>query len=65
MLVLTRRLEERIVIDDSVVVTILRIDGGRVALGFEAPSDVRIFRQELLNPNVPFTATAEATAIRQ
>ena len=47
MLVLSRKLGEKIYIDDSIAVTVVRIDGNRVALGFEAPHDVRIMRSEL------------------
>lgn len=47
MLVLTRRLKERIVIDETTVVTVLRIDGDRVRVGIEAPREVPIRRAEL------------------
>jgi carbon storage regulator len=63
MLVLTRKLDEGIVIGDTVVVTVVRIKGDRVMLGIEAPSDVRIFRQELLTPTVPSVVEAEPTAV--
>jgi carbon storage regulator len=47
MLVLTRKINESIIIADSIVVTILRIDGGKVRLGIEAPANVHILREEL------------------
>lgn len=47
MLVLTRKTEEKIRINHNIVITILRIDGGRVRVGIEAPSEVPIVRGEL------------------
>jgi carbon storage regulator len=48
MLVMSRRPGERIVIDNSIVVTILRTARGRVRLGIDAPAGVTIRRDELL-----------------
>ncbi len=48
MLVLSRKVGERILIGDKVVVTVLAIERGKLRLGFEAPRDVRITRKELL-----------------
>jgi len=47
VLVLTRKLDESIVIDDRIVVTILGIEGDKVKIGITAPRDVTILRQEL------------------
>lgn len=47
MLVLSRKKGEAINIADGVTITVREITGSRVVLGFEAPSDVRIRRQEL------------------
>lgn len=47
MLVLTRKLNERIVIGDNIRITVVEIRGHSVRLGFEAPSDVTILREEL------------------
>lgn len=48
MLVLTRKVGERVHIGDNIVVTVTDIDRGRVRLGLEAPRDVPIHREELL-----------------
>ena len=48
MLVLTRKLMEKLVIGDNICVTVVRIEGGQVRLGIDAPSDVRIIRSELV-----------------
>lgn len=48
MLILTRRVDETIVIGDDIYVTILRIDGGgQVRIGIKAPNNVRVNRQEI------------------
>lgn len=47
MLVLSRRESERIQLGDSIVVTVVRLNGDRVRLGIEAPEDVRVLRGEL------------------
>lgn len=48
MLVLSRKLNEKIVIDGNIVVTVVKIDRNQIRLGIEAPRDVTIQRQELL-----------------
>ena len=47
MLVLSRKLNEKIVIDGGIVVTVVKIDRNQVRLGIEAPANVRIFREEI------------------
>jgi carbon storage regulator len=48
MLVLNRKIGERIVIGDGIVVTVVKVQGKQVRLGIEAPLSVSIRRQELL-----------------
>ena len=48
MLVLTRRVNERILIGDNVTVTVLEVRGDQVRLGIDAPRDVEVLREELL-----------------
>jgi carbon storage regulator len=48
MLVLTRRENERIVIDGRITVTVVRVQGDRIRIGIEAPQEVPIMRGELL-----------------
>jgi carbon storage regulator len=47
MLVVTRRLDESIVINDNIVVTVLGIEGDKIKIGISAPRDIPILRQEL------------------
>ena len=48
MLVLSRKLNERIVIDDTIIVTVVEIRDDKIRLGIEAPREVPIMREELL-----------------
>lgn len=48
MLVLTRRVNERIMIGDNIVVTVLEVRGDQVRLGIDAPRDVKVFREEVV-----------------
>jgi carbon storage regulator len=48
MLVLTRKCGEKVVLpQQNVTVTVLEVRGDRVRLGIEAPTDIRIHRQEV------------------
>jgi carbon storage regulator len=47
MLVLSRKVDEQIIIGEHIRVTVVSIRGNQVRLGFEAPHDVPIFREEL------------------
>ena len=48
MLVLSRKLDESIVLGDDITVRIISIDKGVVKLGIDAPKNVSIVRSELL-----------------
>lgn len=48
MLVLTRRINERIVIGDNIVVTVLEVHGDQVRLGIDAPREIKVFREEVI-----------------
>jgi carbon storage regulator len=47
MLVLTRTLEEVVMIGDDIEVVVLSTHGGKVRLGIQAPSDVAVHRKEI------------------
>ena len=47
MLVLSRKVGEKLVIDGNITVEVVRIQGNRSTLGLVAPSDVKILRGEL------------------
>jgi carbon storage regulator len=46
MLVLTRRIDESIVIDDHVVITVVEIRGDKVRLAIMAPIETEVHREE-------------------
>lgn len=47
MLILTRRVGEKLVIGDNVTVTTLGIKGSQVRIGIDAPRDVTVNREEI------------------
>jgi carbon storage regulator len=48
MLVLSRKEDERLVINGNIEVSVVRIQGNRVTLGVSAPQDVKVLRGELV-----------------
>jgi carbon storage regulator len=49
MLILSRKTSESIIIDGRILVKIVRIEGGMVKVGIDAPSDVPVHRQEVFD----------------
>jgi carbon storage regulator len=47
MLILTRRIGERLMIGDEIIVTVLGVKGNQVRLGVDAPKDVEVHREEI------------------
>ena len=47
MLVLSRKLGEKIFIGDNICITVVDIDRGKIRLGIEAPPDVAVYREEV------------------
>ncbi len=59
MLVLTRKLSETILIGEDVRVTVVRLEGGQVRLGIDAPRSVAVLRAELKPRTTPSSEAAE------
>jgi len=47
MLILTRKVNESLMVGDDVTVTVLGIKGGQIRIGISAPRDVAVHRQEV------------------
>ena len=47
MLILTRKVNETLMVGDDVTVTVLGIKGGQIRIGINAPRDVSVHRQEV------------------
>ena len=48
MLVLSRKLNEKIVIDGDIVITVVKIERNQVRIGIEAPGHIPVYREEIL-----------------
>jgi carbon storage regulator CsrA len=61
MLVLTRKVGEKLIINDNITVTIVEVKGNRIRIAIDAPKDVPILRGELAQwLDLPGTTTAAA-----
>lgn len=47
MLVVSRKIGERILIGDKIAITVVKVSGGAVRLGVEAPAELAVMREEL------------------
>lgn len=47
MLILTRRVGEKLVIGEKVTVTILNVKGKQIRIGIDAPHDISVHREEI------------------
>ena len=59
MLILTRKIGETVRIGENITVKVLALRGGQISLGFTAPNDVRIFREEVLRGTAAAPTIAE------
>lgn len=67
MLVLTRKLMEKLYIGENICITVVRLEGGQVRLGIEAPREIAVVRAELVpernaGPNRPGVAPGARVA---
>jgi carbon storage regulator len=47
MLILTRKIDESVIVGDDVKITVLGVKGGQVRLGIDAPKHISVHRQEI------------------
>ena len=62
MLVLSRKLNEKIVINGDITITVVKIDRNQVRIGIEAPSHVPVYREEIM-PLAMMASQREALAV--
>ncbi|MDR2741802.1 MAG: carbon storage regulator CsrA [Treponema sp.] len=64
MLILSRKINEKIMIGDDISVSIIEIRGDQVRLGVTAPKNVKVFRQEIFDAvKAENKAAAESTPV--
>jgi carbon storage regulator len=49
LLILTRRVNESLVVGDEVTVTVVAVKGNQVRIGIKAPKDIQVHREEIYN----------------
>lgn len=59
MLVLSRKVDDGIVIGDNVVIRVLGVKGNQVRIGIDAPRDVKVNRAEVLENEQAANADAQ------
>jgi len=47
MLILSRKVDEKVIIGDDIKISIIEIRGDQVRIGIDAPKKVKVFRQEV------------------
>ena len=65
MLVLSRRIGEEIVIDDTTRVVVLGVRGNRIRLGISAPPHIAIQRSEVRDRDVISHSVAESKYVSE
>ena len=49
MLILSRKINEKVVIGENITVSIIEIRGDQVRIGIDAPKKIKVFRQEVFD----------------
>ena len=63
MLILSRKINEKIMIGDDISVSIIEIRGDQVRIGVDAPKSIKVFRQEVFDAiKAENEAAAQSTA---
>lgn len=64
MLVISRKAGESLIVSDNIKITIVSVANDKVSIGIEAPKEIKIVRQELLDTIEANKASAEETEIK-
>lgn len=62
MLVLSRKVGERILIGDNIAITVVRVAQGAVRIGVEAPENLNVVREEVV---IPTSSAAEEDEVKE
>jgi carbon storage regulator len=62
MLVITRKVGDRVKIGDDITVTVLEVSGSSVRIGIDAPSEVPVYRHEIIEATEAENRAAAAAA---
>ena len=65
MLVLSRKLGERIIIGDDIIITVVKLEGNQIRIGIEAPPEVLVFREEIAPTQASAPPRREGIAMRR
>ena len=67
MLILSRKINEKVIIGDDITVSIIEVRGDQVRIGIDAPKKVKVFRQEVFEAirDENKAASASGTVIPQ
>ena len=61
MLILTRRVGEKLVIGENVIVTVLGVKGNQIRIGIDAPPEVQVHREEIFKRILAEREAADGT----
>jgi carbon storage regulator len=64
MLILSRKINEKIMIGDNITVSIIDVRGDQVRIGIDAPKNVKVFRQEVFEAIKAENKAASESALK-
>ena len=65
MLVLSRKVDDTIIIGDNIKIQVMKIKGNKIRIGIEAPSDLKILRGELAPYDIKSNRDSEKESVSE